>query len=122
MALTALAVAILLVRALTASAAREAVVARRAALRGELDRLVAAQAALFAREGRIATSLADSALAYVPADSLLLRYDRLDAVSWQAVVHDPLLPGSPSRCGVYEGDSRAAPHRAVVEPAVVACW
>ncbi len=122
MALTALAVAILGLRLVRAAAARTDVQARRAALVTEVRRLADAQEALHLREDRWAMQLDDPALAFAPSPGIVLQFEPVNRESWHAIATDTTLPGAPSRCGVFQGDDAAAPHRSVIHPGVVACW
>lgn len=122
MALTALAVAILLLRVVQAATARADVRARRAALVTEVRRLADAQEALQSRENRWALELADPALAFTPSPGVILRLEPVGRNGWHAVATDTTLSGAPTRCGVYQGGDEASPHRSVVHPGVVGCW
>jgi len=122
MALTALAVAILALRFVQATAARADIRVRRAALVTEVRRLADAQEALHLRENRWALELADPALTFTPSPGVQVRLEPVGRDGWHAVATDTTLPGTPTRCGVYQGGDEAAPHRSVLHPGVVGCW
>jgi Tfp pilus assembly protein PilE len=119
--LTAIAVLVLLVIALRARSARAEVERRRDAVQATLRALVSVQEEHYARTGRYAVAL-DSAILWRPPAEVTLRLVAEDDQNWRAVATDSALTVAPRSCGVYMGRQSAAPHRAVIEPGVVACW
>lgn len=119
--ITGLALLVLLVMALRARSARSDILDRREAVAGALRQLVLAQEEHYARHGRFATVL-DSALAFRAPPSVIVTLRAEGDQSWRAIATDSALVVAPTTCGVFLGDQSAAPHRAVLEPGVVACW
>ncbi len=118
---TGLAVFVLLVMVIRARAERTGIAARRAALRGALQELVTLQQDRYAFSGRFATTL-DSLADWVPPPGVVVRFTADDDQDWRAIATDPDLSVPPRTCGVYLGRPESAPHRAVVEEGVPACW
>ena len=121
MILTALAVLVLVVLWLRSRADITQVEQKRAAMRGALRALLAAQDAHQVRTGRYAMEL-DSLTNWTPPPALELTFHPVDVTAWGATVHDSSLSIAPSTCGLYVGRAAASPHRAVVDPGTPACW
>ncbi len=121
-ALTVVAVAILGIRFVQARMERADVMARRAALLGDLRRLGTAQNGYYARHGEFAATLTEPDLAFSPSPTIVLRFERVAPDAWQGVAHDPELRVAPTSCGVFEGPLAASPHRSLLEASVPGCW
>jgi hypothetical protein len=92
----------------------------RATLRGTLQGLVQAQEGHLAATGRYASSL-DSLAGWARPGWPLVRF-HASARGWSAVAEDTTLVVAPRSCGVFLGAPELAPHRAVVDEGVIACW
>ena len=115
---------IIVVRARTAQSVESA---RRQALVWDLGQLVAAQDAAVLEYGRFARVIgprnAIDTIAFRPTnDSVTIRSDASGATGWSAVLHDEQLRTAPRNCGVFLGDVRTSPHRALTVAARPACW
>ncbi len=115
---------IIVVRARTAQSAEST---RRQALVRDLGLLVAAQDAAVLEYGRFARVIgprtALDTIAFRPTnDSVTIRSDASSATGWSAVLRDEQLRSAPRSCGVFLGDVRMSPHRAVTVAARPACW
>lgn len=119
--ITGAALLVLAVMALRARSERADITGRRAAVEGALRQLVIAQEEHYARHGRYAPRL-DSALAWRAPAAVTVTFSTDGDESWRAVAIDSALTIPPTTCGVYLGTPSTAPHRAVIEPGVVACW
>ncbi len=119
--LTGLALFVLLVMVIRARADRTDLDRRHAALRSTLAQLVALQQEQYARSGRYVTGL-DSLPGWSTPPDLRVEFTADDDQDWRAVATDPGLLSPPRSCGVFLGRAATAPHRAVLEPGVPACW
>lgn len=118
---TALAVFVLAVMFIRARAERSDIEARRRRLHDVLVQLVDLQQQEYARSGRYATSLA-TLPGWTGAVGVSVAFSADDDQDWRAIASDSSLTIPPSRCGVFLGRPSTAPHRAVVEPGIPACW
>ncbi len=118
---TGLAVFVLAVMFLRARAERSDIEARRRRLHDVLVQLVDLQQQEYARSGRYATSLAALA-GWTGTAGVSVAFSADDDQDWRAIASDTALTIPPSRCGVFLGRPSTAPHRAVVEPGIPACW
>lgn len=118
---TALAVFVLAVMFIRARAERSDIEARRRRLHDVLVQLVDLQQQEYARSGRYATSLA-TLPGWTGAVGVSVAFSADDDQDWRAIASDSGLTIPPSRCGVFLGRPSTAPHRAVVEPGIPACW
>ncbi len=118
---TGLAVFVLAVMFLRARAERSDIEARRRRLHDVLVRLVDLQQQEYARSGRYATELAALG-GWTGAAGIMVSFRADDDQDWRAIASDPALTIPPSHCGVFLGRPSTAPHRAVIEPGIPACW
>jgi hypothetical protein len=126
MALTGLGVAAIAVVLGSAANARATDSRARRAMQNDLRRLEALQSGWAARHGRYASQIgpdgADSVLAFVPSDGVVLRFESRSPDDWSAIAEHPGVSTEPRHCGLYQGDPVAAPHRALERPGIIACW
>jgi len=111
---------------LRASVAHRRDAVRRDAMRADLTRLVIAQDSAYDVLGRFvlvgAGYDADAIAFRLTNDGVALRTRTTGRDGWSAVLSDGEVLSDPRNCGIFIGEPKASPHRALVVAGRATCW